>query len=768
LAKTGARSKLAVVLHADVVGSTRLVRRDERVAHERIQSAFHRLAGHVSAYGGTPRELRGDALLAEFDRTSDAICAALAFQTDNAASNAALDDDILPEVRIGISLGEVIIAEDILTGADVVLAQRLEQLAGPGQVCVSQAVRQATPRRLPFNYHDLGEQPVKGFDEPVHAYGVSMASSESLPGPAAATARQAETVAAGGGGRTAALAAGVVMALAGAGVVGWWGWPWQDVAPEPTEQRAQPVAEKPSIAVLPFGNLSADPDQEYFGDGIAEDLITDLSKVSGLLVVSRNSSFTFKGKAAPIREVANALGVRYVVEGSVRRAGNTLRINAQLIDASTDSHLWAERYDGTVSDVFALQDRVTRQIVEALSVTLTPGEAAGRETKLEVSPAAYDAYLRGRGLQERASGADAVAAVSRYREALALQPEFADATAALASLLWNHAWDRDFQVSEEGFAVEQVGQRGATWAAELMAWELLQNIGNRASLSPAALALESRMLQRQHRFSEAGTFARRALALGPSSPEAHDALIEHLLYAGRTNEARALLQRAEALRPNQPAQGFYLRALTAFADGDVNEAAGLIQRARRHAPGFGRYALFEATLLSALSRPKEASRALADYRSQSVSLVLTVSGEMQRWPFQSVVLDERFAAALRSLGLTQTAFPYRSRRHDLRLGTTEIQRTSFGRRMLGTETMNFDEVDVIRAEDGTVVGQGWINVLKGGRSEARDDLLCDEWYNLGRYCVAIYRDPGAGPGGEDQFFFYTLSRLFQVAVLESE
>jgi adenylate cyclase len=350
------KRKLAVILHADVVGSTALVQQDEATAHERIQAAFRRLSMTSENYGGTAHEIRGDALVAEFARASDAVCAALAFQAENTDHNRNLGDDIRPEVRVGISLGEVVVADNTVTGAGVVLAQRLEQLAAPGGVVVQGSVSETVPSRLPFDFHNLGEQTLKGFDRPVRAFAVHVVPGERIPDSEPDTG--AENI----------------------------------VAP-PSE-----VPDKPSIVVLPFTNMSSDPEQEYFSDGVSEDVITDLSKVSGLFVIARNSAFAYKDKASNIPDVCRELGVRFALEGSVRKAGNRVRITAQLIDGASGGHLWAERYDRDLTDIFAVQDEVTQQIVGALEITLSDAEQSRIVDGGTRNVDAHDFFLKGREL----------------------------------------------------------------------------------------------------------------------------------------------------------------------------------------------------------------------------------------------------------------------------------------------------------------------------------------------------------------------------------
>ena len=350
MTQTPAR-KLAVLLHADVDGSTLLVQKNETLAHERIQDTFRRFSQIINSHGGVAHEIRGDALVAEFTKASDAVSASLAFQAANSTLNEQLSDDIQPVLRIGIAMGEVVVADNTVTGAGIVLAQRLEQLAEPGGVCIQGASYETLPKRLPFEYKNLGEQQIKGFDELVKVYAVNLQPGGVIP---------------------------------------------ESEAIIQADKEALELPDRPSIAVLPFDNMSGDPEQEYFSDGITEDIITDLSKVSSIFVVARNSSFTYKGRSVKTQEICADLGVRHVVEGSVRKSGNRVRITAQLIDGSTGGHIWADRYDGTLENIFELQDEVTCQIVDALKVQLLPEEQKAILNSPTANIAAYDLYLKGR------------------------------------------------------------------------------------------------------------------------------------------------------------------------------------------------------------------------------------------------------------------------------------------------------------------------------------------------------------------------------------
>ena len=385
--------KLAVLLHADVVGSTALVQENETLAHQRIQQTFQQFSKTIKSYRGITRELRGDALVAEFDRGSDAVAAALVFQVQNGEFNAAFSDEIRPQLRIGISLGEVIIADNTITGAGVVLAQRLEQLAQAGGVVIQGSVSETVPIRMPFEFENLGEKTLKGFDQPVRVYTARLKQGEELPQPETQT------------------------------------------TPKSAPAESRQVSEKPSIAVLPFANMSNDPEQEYFADGMVEDIITALSHIRQWRVVARNSSFVYKGRNVDIREVARDLSVRYVLEGSVRKSANRLRITGQLIDAESGTHIWADKFDGDLADVFELQDKITESVVGAIEPSLLVAEIERSNRKLPDDLGAYDLYLKALPNLYAMRPDQNKLALDLLHQAIDLDPYYAP---ALAFLAWGY------------------------------------------------------------------------------------------------------------------------------------------------------------------------------------------------------------------------------------------------------------------------------------------------------------------------------------------
>jgi TolB-like protein/ankyrin repeat protein/class 3 adenylate cyclase len=552
VAKDRLSDKLAVILHADVAGSTALVQQDEHLAHERIQDSFRRFGEIIEKYRGKVLELRGDALLAEFERASDAVSATLAFQADQAYYLSRLKDDLKPIIRVGIAMGEVVIADGTVTGAGVVLAQRIEQLAEPGSLCITAALHEALPNRMPFDLENIGEKALKGFDEPVRVYRVELSSGASIPPPQHENQPKSSQKP---WQLKAAIAVGVVVIVIG---IAYQLTPTTAIEePASIERMAFPLPDKPSIAVLPFTNMSDDAEQEYFADGMTEDLITDISKISGLFVIARNSVFTYKGKAVKVRQVAEELGVRYVMEGSVRRAGNQVRVNAQLIDATTGGHLWAERYDGSLDDVFAMQDKITRSIVTALAVTLTGQEQVKLVQSETSNPDAYDAFLQGWKHYQRHTVDDSAKAVHHFEAALRLDSQYAQAHAALAAVYWeagNNHWTEALNIS----SVE------AMKSAKQHLHEAMKQS------SPLAHWVASNILIAEGNYQAAVTEARQIVALDSNNADGYAILANALALAGKLDESIKLIDKAVRLNPNSSP----LHAAT--KKGDANDVRRLI------------------------------------------------------------------------------------------------------------------------------------------------------------------------------------------------
>jgi len=625
--------RLAVILAADVVGYSRLMEADEEATARTLSAYREIIDGQITGHHGRVFGSAGDSVIAEFASPVEAVRCAVEIQREIEARNADLPEDRRMRLRIGINLGDVIVEGDNLLGDGVNIAARLETLADPGGISLARSVFDQVKKQIDLGYEYLGEHEVKNIAEPIRVYRVL--TEPDAVGKVIGEAR-----------RTApswmklALAAAVAVLIAVLGV-GLWLRPWQaTIEPASVERMAHPFPDKPSIAVLPFTNMSDDPAQEYFADGMTEDLITDLSKVSGLFVIARNSVFTYKGKAVKVGQVAEELGVRYVLEGSVRRSGGQVRINAQLIDATTGGHIWAERYDGSLDDVFALQDNVTRKIVAVLAVQLTAGErerVARKETEV---PEAYDAFLQGWQHYLRQNPENFRKAISYFEQAVELDPQYARAYAALAATyaqVWNNIWHAKVGLKylhDPRFLAE-----------EFLAKALLRP-------TPLAHQVAAGMLTQQGRHEEAIAEAERAISLDPNDADGYIALAGALILAGKPEEARQLVQRAMRLNPHYPPFYLYQLGLAEFGMERYAEAAESLERAIALNPD-DRWSTRLLLATYGLLGSRNEAAGLLDRAGNSWRGMdpLTVRGVAFWYPFKEPADARRLAEGLRQAGV---------------------------------------------------------------------------------------------------------------------
>jgi len=560
--------KLAVILHADVVGSTLLVQQNESLAHQRIQDTFTRFSETIRTYGGVAREIRGDALVAEFDRASDAVNAALAFQVMNGEFNATLEDDIQPQLRIGISLGEVIIADNTITGAGVVLAQRLEQLAESGGVVVQGSVSETVPTRMPFEFEGLGEQMLKGFDQPVRAFSVSLKYGEKLPDPDTNSLSRAEVP----NDLNASL----------------------KLTPESYEaltgERLE-LPDQPSIAVLPFQNMSGDPEQEFFADGISEDLITALSRLPELIVIARNSTFVYKGRAVDVRQVGRELAVGYVLEGSIRKSGNRLRITSQLVNTQNGDHIWAERFDRDLNDIFEVQDEIAHNIAVELHVNLVRGEYARHDATSTKDVKAWELVIRASPMLESYDRNNVMLAKQMLGKAIELDNGYA---AAWSSLGWAYWIESVFNWSSDP---EKTMQMALDMAEKTISVDEGFSDGY-SLLGHIYMVLGD--VKKAIRMSE------KAIELAPGSSEAAALYANVLIDSGRLKEGIQKIQGAIKLCPFPPAWYLSLLGTGLHLSGENDVAVSALEQAAIREPGAHIPRVWLASALAEMGRLDEA------------------------------------------------------------------------------------------------------------------------------------------------------------------
>jgi TolB-like protein/rhodanese-related sulfurtransferase len=565
----------------------------------------------AAQYHGRTVKLMGDGALMEFGSVVDAVLFAIEVQSAMRGRNAGVPEDRQIIYRVGINIGDIIVEGDDIYGDGVNVAARLEGLAEPGGVRVSQTVFNHIKGKVDLDFEDLGEQEVKNIAEPVRVYRAVLddkAAAFVTPVVLPRTPPNRRTW-------SVAISALFVALLILVGVL-WWQPRTPDFEPASLERMVLPIPDKPSLAVLPFDNMSGDPEQEYFVDGMTEDLITDLSKVSGIFVIARNSSFTYKGKPTKVQEVAEDLGVRYVLEGSVRRIGDEVRINAQLVDAIGGNHLWAERYDGSMADVFALQDSVIRQIVAALAVTLSSDEKAralGSETEV---PEAYDAFLQGWENYRLGVYEGFTTAAAHFEEAIELDPSFGRAYAALAATHWkqiNVNWDY-----YAGKQWQHLRERGMAMLAKALEFS-----------NPLGYAVSAEVNALEGRHEQALAAIDRAIALAPGDAESFLSKALVLNVLGRAEEAEDAVRTAMRLNPHFRPDYLRILAQSLFNQKRYEEAADVAERVVKRRQEFGDDYLALAAIYGHLGRLDAAAAAAANYNEAYIAIGYTTPMSVQ-------------------------------------------------------------------------------------------------------------------------------------------
>ena len=548
--------RLTAILAADVVGYSRLMGANESgtvAALKTLQTDF--IDGKIAEHQGRIVKLTGDGMLVEFPSVVNAVACAAEMQRGMRDRNSGLPQDRRIEFRIGVNVGDVIVQGDDILGDGVNVAARLESIATPGGIAISGPVRDHVGNRLDLTFEDVGEQTLKNIERPIRVYRVSVDSPAAL-----GTTDQ-----------------------------------------EPTQHQQ---LEKPSVAVLPFNNMSGDPEQEYFSDGITEDIITDLSNVSGLFVVARNTAFTYKGKPVKVQQVAQELGVRFILEGSVRKAGSRVRVTGQLIHGKDGGHVWAARFDRDLTDIFAIQDEITHAIVEQLKVKLLPQEKKSIKQTPTDNVEAYTFYLRGRQFMERRSKAYYQLARQMFAKAVELDPLYARAYAGIAdcdSFLFLHYHVEDVVIDD-------------ILATSAKALALDSGLAEAHASRGLALSLEKR-------YDEATAEFEQAIALDPNSFEGHYFYGRACFTQGKLEKAAALFERVAEIKPDDYQSLILLiqiyRSLGRDAD-KKNAARRGVERAERDLtlhPDNPRSAYLGAAALVALGENDRArewlSRALA-------------------------------------------------------------------------------------------------------------------------------------------------------------
>ena len=597
--------RLTAILATDIAGYSRLVENDDEGTLARWKAHWHALIEpNIKEFHGRIVRVIGDGALVEFASVVDAVRCAVEIQRGMAARNADVPQDKRIELRMGINFGELILDGGDFWGDAVNIAARLEALAEPGGICVSGRVQEDARGKLDIVFENAGEQQLKNIARPVRLYRIRIGSGVPTPPviprkPGAARSRL----------RVGLVAVALLFLLGGV---------WQLVShPFSLSQVFREVQapallpDKRSVAVLPFLNMSSDPEQEYFSDGMTEDLITELSRLTGLFVIARNSVFTFKGRAVKTAQVSRELGARYVVEGSVRKANNRIRITAQLIDANTGYHIWAQYYDRDLQDVFAVQGEIARRITSALAVKLTNEEDKHMGRPYTSSEVAWEYFMRGAELYRRFTPKDNANARDLFEKAIDLDPDFARAYANLAA---THRQDSNGRWSQDPQSSEDLAYRMAQKALELARSELEP----KPSL-PFTLEQMGWVLLYREKFQEAREAAEEAVQRNPNYADGYSLWAQVLVYLGKPEEALRKSQEAIDLNPIYPffydyhrGQAYYVwGVLTSAQDPNASrqrfeEAETHLREALRKNNNFRPARSYLVAVLSELGRQDEA------------------------------------------------------------------------------------------------------------------------------------------------------------------
>jgi adenylate cyclase len=622
--------KLRAILSADVKGYSRLMGEDEEHTIKTITAYRETFFSLISKHKGRVVDSPGDNILAEFASALNAVNSAIEIQKTLKEKNVDLPDNRKMEFRIGINLGDIVQEGDRIYGDGVNVAARIEGLADPGGVCISRNVCDQVKKKLTnLGYEYIGAHDVKNISEPVRVYKIltepeyaGKVIGEETPKPA--WPRTA----------TAAL---VILGILACVLVVWNLYTRRPtIEPASVEKMAFPLPDKPSIAVLPFDNLTGDPQQEYFSDGMTEEIITALSKVPNLLVIARNSTFSYKGKPVRIRQVAEDLGVRYVLEGSVQREGNRVRVTAQLIDAVKGHHLWAERYDRELKDTFALQDDITGNILSALAVKLTKGEQATIRPKGTDNLEAYLKELQAIWYLQRRTKEGNFRARQLAEEAMALDPEYAAVYITLAFCSIHdvfYGWSKSGKESLE------------------QAFELAQKAISLDESSPIAYVLLSSVYMFKKQYEKAIAEAELAIAFDPNGDSAYSQLGTVLQMVGRPQEAIAPLEKAIRLNPNGPS--LYFRRLgSAYRDiGRYEEAIVQLKKAIKLTPDSLYPHIGLAATYSLSGRDKEARAEVSEVLK--IQPKISLKRLAKRVAYKNQADIDRLINALRKAGLPE-------------------------------------------------------------------------------------------------------------------
>ncbi|MEN8251704.1 MAG: adenylate/guanylate cyclase domain-containing protein [Bacteroidota bacterium] len=726
--------KLSAILSADVKGYSRLMSEDEAHTIKTIKEYRKIITTIVNDHSGRVVDAPGDNIMAEFSSVVNAVQSSVDIQNALKEKNAELPDDKRLVFRIGVNIGDVVQDGDSLYGDGVNIAARIEGLADPGGVCISKNAYNHIHNKLNFGYEYLGDHSVKNIKQSVRVYKILMDQKD----------------------------AGKLIGKKPKSLVGKWLWSaivvaaiiitsmvWLNFKENPA------ISEIPSIAVLPFDNLSDDPEQGYLSDGLTDELIGDLAKIDDIFVISRNSTFTYKGKAVKIRQVAKELNVRYVLEGSFQRSGKKVRIRAQLIDGKTDHHIWSESYDGVMDDIFELQDEITGKIVAALAITLSADEKERISDKGTDNILAYEKYLKGLELYTKHTPESVLESEKYYLQALELDPNFTRASAGLAMtyiVLSTNKFSKFFNKNQVDRTTYHFKARHfVEQAMEHPTWE--------AYRVSAYLDVEMR------HYDKALSYAEKAYALAPNESLTNLTLGVILVWHVRAEEALPYIEKSIKLDPHFFETQALYKALAHFTMGNYQQSIDVLRYTLTLNPDFSWLKLLLAASYGLLDQEKEAANTLEDYLKKRISTIpLSANLFYYVYPWKDHKIFDHFFEGLVKAGFKGNPKYYKISKQD-RLNGKEINNLFLGRTMIIDNQMIWKI-----SKNGDVefpTGSGPNDPVLKGKTWIENDTSCFQFEQLFggiKFCSEMYRNTEADTNSQSAYMALNDSILNSITI----
>ncbi len=733
--------KLAAILCTDVANYSGLSGIDEERTHRELSACLDLMKSLIERFDGKVVNFAGDAILAEFATVSNALRCAVLVQQQLAIRCESHPKGRKMRFRIGLNLGEVIVDRDDIFGDGVIIASRLEGLAVAGGICISGSVFDAIGNKLPLAYEYLGERKVKNIEAPVRAYRAELKPGAVISLPHRTASPRAYSR------KSIALVAAIMLTTISGAWLAWQHWKPVDVETQEIAKTTQDTA-IPAIAVLPFKNISDDPAQEYFADGMTDDLIADLLKIANINVIARQSVFSYKDKSVSVEQIAKELGAQYVLEGSVKRVGGKIRVNANLVDVKNAESLWSERYENDASELFSLQNQVIQSIVAALSLELTNQEKSTLSRLPTDNLEAYDYFQRAERRRLVISDEQGVNhygsldEIELYWKAIALDPKFAQAYVGLA-LVGYEVWSFD---ATQIMPIE---------AARKLAYDSASKVRELDPLNPAAWSILALLQATDGQHELATESVQRAITLNPNDPEVHAARAEVLMYAGEHQAALLAVTKALKLNPKPPVYYYGLLGRAEFFNKNYEKALFWLKKAEGRAQ-------FRHEMLMTYGELGMHDEARNEFNKVLIGRPFANLGHyrIQLAHYKRALDLDHMISALRRAGVPEHPFGFKGRAAD-GLNTNELETLIAGNTWVGVDYLGSEFVQQIsdegkiafRNSNSMLVGEAWVEQDKfcvnfSANMQGRDD------------CGPVYHKPSGTVSGKNEYIRVALGNLY--------